>query len=78
VRDSQLLAMRLLYSLDYPVKYFILVVPRQAMQGTHAASLPITLSTQLHKPRVDAHCQQGVAAVLQQVLVGVLVGLLCN
>lgn len=33
VRDSQLLALRLLYSIDYPVKYFILVVPRQAMQG---------------------------------------------
>jgi hypothetical protein len=33
VRDSQLLALRLFYSADFPVKNFILVVPRAAMQG---------------------------------------------
>lgn len=34
VRDSQLLALRLFYStLEVPVKYFIMVVPRRAMQG---------------------------------------------
>lgn len=34
VRDSQLLGLRLFYStLEVPVKHFILVVPRRAMQG---------------------------------------------